>query len=55
MQERIRELNLRARHFAETILAVQMQQAGQEARVRAVQHTRSLQASLDYMYYTSTL
>ncbi len=52
VQERIRELNMRARHFAETVLAVQLQQqqtddfgagGGGAAGKRGIAHTRSLQ------------
>ena len=45
VQERIRELNLRARHFAETIMAVQLHETlgSQNNEYAALMHTRSLQ------------
>eukprot|EP00095_Tigriopus_kingsejongensis_P001237 maker-scaffold160_size295910-snap-gene-1.39 protein:Tk01237 transcript:maker-scaffold160_size295910-snap-gene-1.39-mRNA-1 annotation:"PREDICTED: LOW QUALITY PROTEIN: uncharacterized protein LOC103510027" len=43
VQERIRELNLRARHFAESILAIHLQD--DRARTAALTHSRSLQSS----------
>ena len=47
VQERIRELNLRARHFAETIMAVQLHDTlGSQNEYAALMHTRSLQVSL---------
>ena len=47
VQERIRELNLRARHFAETIMAVQLHETlGSKNEYAALLHTRSLQVSL---------
>ena len=47
VQERIRELNLRARHFAETIMAVQLHGTiGSQNEYAALMHTRSLEVSL---------
>ena len=47
VQERIRELNLRARHFAETIMAVQLHETlGSQNEYAALMHTRSLQVSI---------
>ena len=48
VQERIRELNLRARHFAETIMAVQLHETlgGSQGEYASLMHTRSLQVWL---------
>ena len=52
VQERIRELNLRARHFAETIMAVQLHETlGSKNEYAALMHTRSLQVSLIFTSY----
>ena len=49
VQERIRELNLRARHFAETIMAVQLHETlGANNEYAALMQTRSLQVFFGY-------
>ena len=49
VQERIRELNLRARHFAETIMAVQLHETlGSQNEYAQLMHTRSLQVNFQH-------
>ena len=52
VQERIRELNLRARHFAETVMAVQLHETlGTKNEYAPLMHTRSLQVNSCFCIY----